>query len=448
MANGVRRRRRWWPLVVILMLVGLGALAYTRRGAAGPKELDPSLITTVKRSDLAIEVLETGKVQPREKVEIKSKVAGQVLKVFVDAGDSVKKGQLLLQLDPVDYERQVSRTEADVAAAKNALEFSQLSLQRRQTGLKERGVAQMDVDTAAADVRAKQVAVQTATVSFNAASDQLHYTHIVAPMNGTVTERGIQPGEVVTPGVQASFDGKSLLTISDLSTLLVKVDLNQIDVAKVKLGQKVTVTLDALPGKTYEATITKIAPASITPKDKQVDVFPVEATLTKADPAIKPGMTADVRIHIEKKDHVLALPIEAVVKEGGKQYVSKVVPAENGKQRTDKVEVAVGARNDREIEIAERHQGGRQGAHQARVVGRERIQDVTRVWFEYLNIARKVLVAHKFRSLLTVLSITIGAFSIVVMSSLAQSGLDHAVPRHGRARRRPAHLHRAQASRA
>ncbi len=130
-----------------------------------------------------------------------------------------------------------------------------------------------------------------------------------------------------------------------------KVDLNQIDVAKVKLGQKVTVTLDALPGKTYEATITKIAPASITPKDKEVDVFPVEATLAKADPAIKPGMTADVRIHIEKKDHVLSLPIEAVVKEGGKQYVSKVVPAENGKQKTDKVEVAVGARNDREIEI-------------------------------------------------------------------------------------------------
>jgi multidrug efflux pump subunit AcrA (membrane-fusion protein) len=137
-----------------------------------------------------------------------------------------------------------------------------------------------------------------------------------------------------------------------LSTLLVKADLNQIDVAKVKLGQKVTVTLDALPGKTYDAEITKIAPASILPKDKQVDVFPVEATLTKADAAIKPGMTADVRIHIEKKEHVLALPIEAVVKENGKQFVSKVVPAENGKQKTDKVEVTVGARNDREIEIA------------------------------------------------------------------------------------------------
>jgi membrane fusion protein, macrolide-specific efflux system len=352
MANGTRKRRRWLAPVIIVGLLVIVVLVVARRGGAGPKELDQSLITTVKRGDLPIEVLETGKVQPREKVEIKSKVAGQVQKVFVDAGDRVKKGQLLLQLDPTDYERDVAKTEADVAAAKNALEFSQLSLDRRQKGLEARGVAQMDVDTAAADVRAKKVALQTATVAYNAASDRLRYTRIVAPMNGTVTERGIQPGEVVTPGVQATFEGKALLTVADLSTLIVKADLNQIDVAKVKLGQKVAVTLDALPGKTYEATITKIAPASITPKDKQVDVFPVEATLTQADSAIKPGMTADVRVHIDKKDHVLALPIEAVVKENGKQFVQKVVPLPNGKQKTDKVEVKVGARNDREVEIA------------------------------------------------------------------------------------------------
>ena len=350
MASGVRKRRPWVWVVGILVVAGV-VVFFAKRGGAGPKELDPSLITTVKRNDLSIEVLETGKVQPREKVEIKSKVAGQVLKVFVDAGDKVKKGQLLLQLDPTDYERDVAKCEADVAAAKNALEFSELSLDRRQKGLEARGVAQMDVDTAAADVRAKKVALQTATVAFNAASDRLHYTRVLSPMEGTVTERGIQPGEVVTPGVQASFDGKSLMTISDLSTLLVKADLNQIDVAKVQMGQKVTVTLDALPGKTYEATITKIAPASILPKDKQVDVFPVEATLTKSDLSIKPGMTADVRIHIEKKDHVISLPIEAVVKENGKQFVSKVIALPNGKQKTDKVEVAVGARNDREIEI-------------------------------------------------------------------------------------------------
>jgi membrane fusion protein, macrolide-specific efflux system len=351
MANEPRRRRRWgWWIIVAVLIAGGGVYA-SRRGHGNAPKIDPTLVTEVKRGELAIEVIETGKVQPREKVEIKSKVAGQVAKVLIDAGQRVKKGQLLIQLDPVDYERNVAKSEADVAAAKNALEFSELQLQRRQKGLESRGVAQIDVDTALSDVKAKKVALQTMEVAYNAASDQLRYTRVLAPMDGTVTERGIQPGEVVTPGVQASFDGKSLLTVSDLSVLIVKADLNQIDVAKVKLGQKVTVTLDALPGKSYDATITKIAPASITPKDKQVDVFPVEATLAKADSDIKPGMTADVRIHIEKRTGVLSLPIEAVVKDQGKQYVNKVVAGPDGKDRTQKVEVKVGARNDREIEI-------------------------------------------------------------------------------------------------
>lgn len=351
MANP-RKRRRWLPWGMgLVFLVALG-LAWSKRGAGAQKAIDPTLVTVVKRGQLPIDVLETGKVQPREKVEIKSKVAGQVSKVFVDAGDKVKKGELLLQLDPVDYQRNVNKAAADVEAAKNALAFAELQLDRRKKGLADRGVAQMDVDTAAADVRAKAVALKQSQVVYNAASDQLRYTRIISPMNGTVTERGIQPGEVVTPGVQATFEGKALLTVSDLSTLLVKVDLNQIDVAKVKVGQKVSVTLDALPGKSYGATITKVAPASITPKDKQVDVFPVEATLLKADPQIKPGMTADVRIHIEERNHVLSLPIEAVVKSEGKHYVTKVVPAPEGKQRTLKAEVQVGARNDRAVEIS------------------------------------------------------------------------------------------------
>lgn len=354
MAN-VRKRRRWVPsLVVLVLLAGLVvSVVEIRRLSAAQKPLDPTLIMTVKRGDLAIEVLETGKVAPREKVEIKSKVSGQVSKVLVDAGDKVRKGQLLLLLDPIDNERNVARSEADVAAAENALEFAQLQLERREKGLAERGVAVMDVEQAKSDLKAKKVALQTAQVAANIAADQLRYTRIVSPMDGTVTERGIQPGEVVTPGVQATFEGKPLLTVSDLSTLLIKVDLNQIDVAKVRMGQTVAVTLDALPGKSYEAKVTKIAPASVLPKDAKVDVFPVEATMTKADNLIKPGMTADVRIHIETKPKVLSLPIEAVVKESGKQYVQKVVKGEKGQQTTVKTEVKVGVRNDRDVEIVD-----------------------------------------------------------------------------------------------
>jgi HlyD family secretion protein/macrolide-specific efflux system membrane fusion protein len=359
------RKTRRWPWITLGAIVLVAVVVMVGRSGAGPKELDAALIVPVKRGDLNLEVIETGKVQPREKVEVKSKVAGQVERVFVEEGAQVKKGALLLRIDATDFKRDVARCEADVARAeadiaqaKNALEFARLSLDRKQKGLDSRGVAQIDVEVAQNEVRSKTVALQTAEVALTsakvllgAAQDRLRYTEIHSPMDGTVIQRGIEPGEVVTPGVQATFEGKALLTVADLSTLLVKADLNQIDVAKVQLDQSVTLTLDALPGKKYAAKITKVAPASNTPKGKDIDVFPVEATLVKADAEIKPGMTADVRVHIETKPRVLSLPIEAVVKESGKSFVTRVTSDAKGKQKTDKVAVTVGARNDRDLEI-------------------------------------------------------------------------------------------------
>jgi HlyD family secretion protein/macrolide-specific efflux system membrane fusion protein len=360
-----RKRRRIWPWVAGALVVIVAGGLVARRGSGGQKGIDSSLLVKVKRGDLEIAVIETGKVQPREKVEVKSKVAGQVEKVFVEEGQRVKAGQPLLRLDPTDFRREVARAEVDVlkaqseiAQAKNGLEFAQLNLDRRKRGLEGRGVAQADVDVAQNEVRAKTVSVTAAQgllagarVALGAAQDRLRYTHLDAPMDGTVIQRGIEPGEVVTPGVQATFEGKALLTVADLSVLIVKADLNQIDVAKVKLGQTVSLTLDALPGKKYEARVTKVAPASTTPKGKDVDVFPVEATLTKADPAIKPGMTADVRIHIETKPKVLTLPIEAIAKEGAKSMATRLLAGGKGPPKTEKVEVQLGQRNDREVEV-------------------------------------------------------------------------------------------------
>jgi RND family efflux transporter MFP subunit len=332
-------------------VVGAGVYLTQRSEAETTLPQDASLRVDVKKHDFTIEVIDTGKVQPKERVEIKSKVAGQVIEVFVEEGDVVKKGQLLLRLDPTDFERDVARADAEVAQAKNALEYSQLTFERKKRALSERGVAQIEVDLAANEVKTKTIALKSAEIALATARDRLRYTQVAAPLDGTVIELGIEVGEVVTPGVQQTFEGRPLLTIGDLSTLIVRSELNQIDIAKIALGQEVTLTFDALPGKKYQARVTKSAPAAVKPKGKEIEVFPVEATLVDADPSIKPGMTADVRFQIETKPNVFAVPIEAVVKESGKAYVNKIVLAD-GREKTEKTEVTVGARNDRELEVA------------------------------------------------------------------------------------------------
>ena len=349
----MKKQRKLWPYVLVALLLGAGGYAYTKQKAGTPEKIDEALVLTVKRGDLSIEVVETGKVQPREKVEVKSKVAGQVERVFVDEGEAVKKGQLLLRLDPTDYRRDVARCEADVAQAKNGIEYATMILERKKRALADRGVAQIDVDIAENDLKVKKVSLQTADVALASALDRLRYTQIVSPMDGIVIARGIQPGEVVTPGVQATFEGKALLTVADLSTLVVKADFNQIDVAKIQLGQRVTLTLDALPGRTFSGKVTRIAPASSQPKGKDIEVFPIEAIVEGSSVGVRPGMTADLRVHLDMKKGVLALPIEAVVKDkdSGKSSVTRVLSMEKGKNKTEKVEVKTGAKNDRELEV-------------------------------------------------------------------------------------------------
>jgi membrane fusion protein, macrolide-specific efflux system len=352
------KRRRLFSVVTVSLVVGALVLGFALTRARGGRveNIDQKMIVKVAKGDLEISVMELGKIEPLEKVAVKSKVAGQVEKVLVDEGDRVKKGQLLLYLDPNDFNRAVTRARSDVDREQAGLELATITWERKKRGLAERGVAQADVDMAEGEVKTRRATLAQARAALATTNDQLRYTRIVAPMDGTITQRTIRPGETVVPGFAATLDDRSLMILSDMSALIAKTELNQIDVAKVRLGQRVTLTLDALPGKTFKAKVTKIAPASTLPKGKDVEVFPIEATLEpEGTQVIKPGMTADVKIHVETKPGVLRLPIEAVVKEKGKSYVTRVTddPRGGGRTKTSRVEVKVGARNDRDIEVTE-----------------------------------------------------------------------------------------------
>ncbi|MDI3288321.1 efflux RND transporter periplasmic adaptor subunit [Polyangium sp. 15x6] len=346
-----RRKSRRWPWVLVTLLVVASSLVLIgQKGKAAPA-IDPALVVRAKRGTLAIDIIETGKITPRDRVEIKSRVAGQVTEVRIDAGEHVTKGQLLVQLDPTDYEREAARADADVAQAKTALDFARTNRARIEAGVTGNVIQGSELITANHEVNARSIGLKAAQVTLGIARDKIRYTKITSPMEGTVIERNIDPGEVVVPGVQSTFEGRPLLTIADLSVLLVEVDLNQIDAAKVRSGQKVTVTLDALPGETYEASITKIAPASVRRPGKDFEAFPVEARLERVDGKIKPGMTADVRIHVDAKPNVLIAPLEVIRREKGKDLLTRVITGPDNLQRTERVEVTLGARNDREVEV-------------------------------------------------------------------------------------------------
>jgi HlyD family secretion protein len=186
---------------------------------------------------------------------------------------------------------------------------------------------------------------------------------ITAPCSGTIISRQVREGELMT-AVSYYGSGAPIVVIGDLSTMLVKVDLNEVDVAKVHLGQKVRITADALRDKTFAGRVTRIAPASATADARQAGTsanivrFPLEITVTDQHTALKPGMTANVEISCQRVKKVLWVPNDAVFKKKGKWYVTVVTEEKAAKEkRPDKKpvkkdrEVTKGLANDSRTEI-------------------------------------------------------------------------------------------------
>ena len=345
---GFFRRRGVW-VGAFLALIGI-AVVIVRAGASGGGKEGNALTAKVKRGDLEVVVLETGKVEPLLQTQIKSKVGGQVTEVLVQEGERVDKGQVLVRIDPTDYKRDVMRATADTAQAREAVRYARLRLGQAEQARKVAIAPAVELDQARHEAALAAARLLAAEVALETSRDRLRYTAIDAPFAGTIIQRNIQPGEVVIHGVTATVEGRPQLVLADMSVLLVKTELNQIDIARVKKGQKAEVTLDALPGKKFVAEVTRVAPAATNVNGREL--FPVEAALENAQDLseIKPGMTADVKVMIETRPKVLLVPIEAVVSESGKDRVHLVDRA-GGKLTSTLVEVKLGARNDREVEV-------------------------------------------------------------------------------------------------
>jgi RND family efflux transporter MFP subunit len=398
-----KNRRLVIAVATVALLGGGGAFWAVQRNAIA--ELPAEALITVKRGDLDIVVAETGRIQPLTKVDIKAKVAGQVEDIRVKEGQTVTRGQVLLSLDPTDFKRKLAEAEADQAMIRAELDallagsrredlsearamLSQARARDRRASEdraraakameagsltpREWDAARSDAAQAAAEVRAyesklarlqagarpEEIAqararLRKAEVAVASARDQLAYTVIKAPISGTVIHRGIEAGEMVTPGVSETGDRKPLLTVADLSKLVVESDINQIDVGKLTLGQAVSIRVDTLPGVAFSGSVYKVAPAAVAGRERDVQLFPIQTIVSHvgAD-KLKPGMSADLDIFIQKRPHVLLLPVEAVVRDKRELgHVTVVKKGADGHWIKEKRSITLGTGSDHEIEV-------------------------------------------------------------------------------------------------
>src|ERR1044071_520587 len=288
----------------------------------------------VGRRDLVAAVTASGKIQPKKKVDVSADITGRITRIAARESDLVQKGQFLLQIDPTIYQANLQRAqaamsqaEAGAVQARATRDQSQRALQRTKE-LREQNPnlvsqeqleqAQTASDIADANLNAAQHLVEQSRAGLQESRDQLAKTHLVAPMTGRVTRLAVEEGEVAVPGTFSRETGL-LLTISDLSVIQTKVQVDETDVVRLHMGDSVEVTIDAFPDTTFVGRVTKIsnsailtaASAATGQNDRAVD-YEVEITLSNPPAEVRPDLSATARIITDTRKQSLAIPIIAL----------------------------------------------------------------------------------------------------------------------------------------
>ncbi|MFH7003987.1 efflux RND transporter periplasmic adaptor subunit [Flavobacterium bizetiae] len=332
-------------VIIIAVLIGL-----SKAGVVGNKDEGKEVeVSKVAASTIVETVSATGKIQPEIEVKLSSMVSGEIIALNVKEGQVVKKGDLLVKINPDLYTSGLDRSVANLSGTKAGLTQSEASYKEakanyeRNKTLYDKGViSKSDWDKAISTYEVAKATrqnayynVQSASASVTEARDNLGRTLIYAPADGTISVLNVELGERVLGTQQMA--GTELLRVANLNNMEVEVDVNENDIVKVKIGDEANVEVDAYLKKKFRGTVTSISnSASTTLTSDQVTNFKVKVRILKesyqdlleGQPStyspFRPGMTATVDIITRTKNNVLAVPISAVVVKSDTSAVKEV----------------------------------------------------------------------------------------------------------------------------
>ncbi len=294
---------------------------------SGPKGFEVEAVKVAK-GDVSPMVTADGLITAKDTVNLSSQVMGEIMSIPFQEGARVHKGDVLVQINPDTYQRDVASAKANLDASMVAENQARVTLTQRQRdwdraedlfkqkifSTSQRDDAKLALDQArlAAD-SAKAMAAQ-ARAYFQKAQDNLAKTTMRSPIDGVVTAVNAKEGETAVMGTM-NFAGTVILTVSDLSQIITEVQVDEADYPRLKLGQPVIVIVDALGGKKYEGKVIEIgasAQASSAGSQANIRQFKVKVAITSADEQLRPGVTARVKLIADKRIGVLRVPIGAI----------------------------------------------------------------------------------------------------------------------------------------
>jgi HlyD family secretion protein len=333
--------RRKKLLLGALVIGVLGLVAYLNLGMKRSTSINVTA-EKIERRDLESIVSASGKVRPKKQVNISAETSGKVVSLRVAEGETVKKGQILLQIDPRNLETAVQNREASLARAKSQLEQTKGQIQNAKIALKEsednlkRIKAQVDAGLIPREqleraqnefqrqttnlamseqsVTTQEQAIKQEEASLESARYDLNKVTLFSPIDGLVTRRNIEEGETAVVGTMNNA-GTVLLTIADLSIIETEIEVDETDIPYIKIGQSAKITIDAIENRTFTGKVTEVGNSPIQTQAAQTGRatnFKVVVTVDGTVPNVRPGFTCTAVVTTATRQKALSVPTQAM----------------------------------------------------------------------------------------------------------------------------------------
>jgi len=280
--------------------------------ACTPEEPAAPLYETAAAThgSISVSVGSAGIVEPLATVEVKSKASGEVLELLVETGENVTAGELLVRIDPRTVSNRLAQAEAELKAALSRRQIAESQMTRAESLVEQGTFTEADYEQAALALADAQAQVVSTEVDVENARIAVDDTEIRAPVSGTIIEKPVEKGQVISSPTQDVSGGTPLLKMADLGAVQVRALIDETDIGKVSAGMEAQVTVAAYPNQPFTGEVVKIEPQAVV--EQNVTTFAVIVSLSNPEGLLLPGMNAEVDVSIASAENVLTVPVMAL----------------------------------------------------------------------------------------------------------------------------------------
>ena len=361
-------------IIIALVIIVVVVVSVTGKKKTAQQEGDKKTPTAVaKIDDISIVLDEVGEIRPVKEVSVKSKLSGRIIKMFVEEGQYINEADIIAEIEPDMAQAQT------LSRIKSTLKTTEINLdnaKKDHESSKELYEKNLISDEKWRDA---QNALKLAQINYDSALEQHQLVEeigiqetklkVTAPASGMIIHKNVEEGEMVVSSESYS-GGTVLITIADLSRMIILTDINEVDIGKISLGREAKMTIDAFPDKKFGGKITHISPMA-TIGNNNIRIFQVKVSIEDNLKELRPGMSANVTIIGKTRKNVVTIPIQAIFQDDDGNDIVYVVKSDTlitsaivkiGINDLQKVEILKGVAEGDTISLVEKYDPNQGGA--------------------------------------------------------------------------------------